>query len=129
MHDLRGFSGAGNIPSGGQAFSECLAWRWIGELSATGLIPVGTIPFGVAVGDFNEDDYLDIVTADVGDNTVSILLGDGLGSFQPQATFPVGTSSYSVAVGDFNGDDYLDIVTANLNDNTVSVLLGKPCDP
>jgi hypothetical protein len=79
------------------------------------------------VGDFNGDDYLDIVATNIKDGTVSVLLGTGSGSFQAQATFPMGSGPRGVAVGDFNGDAHLDIVDANLSDNTVSVLLGKPC--
>jgi hypothetical protein len=74
---------------------------------------VGLSPYGVAVGDFNGDGHLDIVAANNNDNTVSVLLGTGLGSFQAQATFDVGSAPFGVAVGDFNGDGYLDIVAAN----------------
>jgi hypothetical protein len=79
------------------------------------------------VGDFNGDGHLDIVAANDLDNTVSVLLGTGSGSFQAQATFDVGSAPFDVAVGDFNGDGHLDIVSANEGSNTVSVLLGKPC--
>jgi hypothetical protein len=85
-------------------------------------------PSRVAVGDFNRDGYLDIVATSPNSNSVSVLLGTGLGSFQPQATFPVGSNPVGVSVGDFNEDSYLDIVTANSNSKTVSVLFGKPCD-
>src|SRR5262249_52350162 len=63
------------------------------------------------------------VTANGNDNTVSVLLGNGNGTFQPQHTFPVGFGPVSVAVADL-GNGYPDILTANNSDNTVSVLLG-----
>jgi len=65
--------------------------------------PTGSIPFSVAVGDFNGDHKLDLVTANVGDNNVTVLLGDGAGGFSaaPGSPFPTGSTPYSVAPGDF----------------------------
>ncbi len=77
------------------------------------------------MADFNGDGIPDIVTSNRGDNTVSVLLGNGDGTFGPQETFPTGKTPRAVAVGDFNGDGQVDIVTANLGDDTASVLLGK----
>lgn len=73
------------------------------------------------------DGHLDIVAANDGGGSVSVLLGAGDGKFQAQAAFDVGTNPAHVAVGDFNRDGHLDIVTANEGSNTVSVLLWKPC--
>jgi hypothetical protein len=83
---------------------------------------VGTKPTSVAVGDFNGDGKLDLVTANSGSNTVSILLGNGDGTFQSAVSYGVGTAPSSVAAGDFNGDGKLDLVTANSGSNNVSVL-------
>ena len=77
------------------------------------------------MADFNGDGIPDIVTSNRGDNTVSVLLGNGDGTFEPQETFPTGKTPRTVAVGDFNGDGNVDIVTANLGDDTASVLLGR----
>ncbi|CAF5118231.1 unnamed protein product, partial [Rotaria sp. Silwood1] len=57
-------------------------------------------------------------------NTVSVLLGYGNGSFASQTTYSTGNTPSFVTVGDLNNDTRLDIVTANYRDNTVSVLLG-----
>ncbi len=58
-------------------------------------------------------------------NSVSVLLGNGNGTFQPQTVYPVGFDPYSMTVAQFTGDGDWDIVTANRGDNTVSVLLGN----
>jgi hypothetical protein len=57
---------------------------------------------------------------------VSILLGNGDGTFQPQVAYTgnIGTSPYPVAVGDFDGDGTHDLAIANYGDLTASVLLG-----
>ena len=69
---------------------------------------------------------MDLAVANAGSNNVSILLGNGTGSFGTPATnFPVGTDPRSVAVGDFNGDTFLDLAVANFNSNNVSILLGN----
>ena len=84
----------------------------------------GSYPSYVAVGDFNNDTYLDIVVANQGDNNISVLLGYGDGSFANQTTYSTGSYPQSVAVGNFNSDRHLDIVVANYDDNDISVLLG-----
>ena len=88
---------------------------------------VGAGPQSLAVADFNKDGNLDILTANYGDNTVSLLLGDGSGGFTaaPDSPFSTGNSPNAVAVGDVNGDGNLDIVTANSGSNNVTVLLGN----
>ena len=86
--------------------------------------PVGETPYAVAVGDFNGDGKLDIVTANLS-STVSVLLGKGGGTFQVQPPIPVGGNPEAVAVGDFNGDGKLDIVVGLRFAFAISVLLGK----
>jgi hypothetical protein len=99
-----------------------------GTFGAAQKFPVGSYPQSVAVGDFNGDGKLDLAVANTGprpftDSSVSVLLGNGDGSFQAAQKFPVGSYPQSVAVGDFNGDGRLDLAVAS--GNVVSVLLGK----
>ena len=61
----------------------------------------------------NGDGKPDLVTANLSDNTVSVLLGNGNGTFQNQHTFATGSFPYSVALGDVNGDGKPDLVVAN----------------
>jgi len=60
-----------------------------------------------------------------GSNNVSILLGDGTGSFGPATNYATGSAPFSVAIGDFNGDGKPDLAVANHGDNTASILLGN----
>jgi type II secretory pathway component GspD/PulD (secretin) len=87
--------------------------------------PVGHSPSAVAAGDFNGDGKLDLAVTNEGDNTVSILLGKGDGTFQAQTTFTTGLGPDSIVAGDFDGDGKLDLAVANFTDNTISILLGK----
>lgn len=88
-------------------------------------ITVGHAPYGVATGDFNGDGFLDVVVENYNSNSVSILLGNGDGTFQPQVTYAVGSLPERVLVADFNADGALDLVVANTGSGTVSVLLGN----
>ena len=48
-----------------------------------------------------------------GDDTVSVLLGNGDGTFQPQVTYAVGSDPDAIVAGDFTGDGQLDLAVAN----------------
>ena len=87
--------------------------------------PVGGVPHSVAVGDFNGDGKLDLVTANWESNNVSVLVGNGNGTFSAAMNFSVGQRPRYVVVADFNGDGKLDLAVANEITRNVSVLLGN----
>jgi uncharacterized repeat protein (TIGR01451 family) len=94
--------------------------------------PVGTGPAGVVVADFNGDGKPDIAVANNGSGNISILLGNGNGTFRAAVDFDAGIAfPFSVAVDDFNGDGKLDLAVFQPRDpNTLaaaalSVLLGN----
>jgi hypothetical protein len=70
-------------------------------------------------------DFLDLTVPNVGSDNVSILLGDGTGSFGTATNFDTGDAPSSVAIGDFNGNGILDLAVANIISNSVSILLGN----
>ena len=97
--------------------------------TATGTVrqefAAGDGPSAIITFDLNLDNSLDLVVANQADDTVSVLMGNGDGTFGAPADFTVGLAPSSVAVGDFNGDGDLDIVTTNEGDDTISVLFGN----
>ena len=90
---------------------------------------VGNSPVSVTTGDFNGDGKLDLAVANsydaTGGNTVSVLLGNGNGTFAAKVDYATGHFPYSVTVGDFNGDGKMDLAVANRTSNTVSILIGN----
>jgi hypothetical protein len=97
--------------------------------------PVGIDPNAVAVGDFNGDGKPDLAVSNAAcgflvstcpRGTVSILLGNGDGTFQPSVQYLVGLSPVGLAAADLNGDGAADVAVANTYSNSVSVLLNLP---
>lgn len=75
--------------------------------------------------DFNGDGNLDLVFS--GDyyphSTVEVLLGNGDGTFRPEATYPAGATAAGMVVGDFNNDSQSDLVVADETGDDVITLL------
>ncbi|HEV3275224.1 MAG TPA: alkaline phosphatase family protein [Terriglobia bacterium] len=89
----------------------------------------GPGPDALAVGDFNGDGKLDLAVANGNDSSmISILLGNGNGTFNPAPDSPFSADAAEpvwVGAADFNGDGSLDLVVASQKDSTLSVFLGK----
>ena len=83
-------------------------------------------PVVVATGDFNNDNRLDIVVANLNGNNVDFFLGYGNGTFSNKTTYSTGYNSVpsSVAVGDFNNDSRLDVVVVNIGIDNIGIFLG-----
>jgi photosystem II stability/assembly factor-like uncharacterized protein/streptogramin lyase len=86
---------------------------------------VGQVATGVATGDFRGDGKTDLVVANGGSNNVSVLLGNGNGTFQAAQNYATGNGPVAVAVGDFTGTGKEDLAVVNNSSNTVSILLGN----
>ncbi len=84
-----------------------------GSFGPPATIPGFTYPTSIAAGDFNHDGKLDLVVTDSFNNTVTILLGNGDGTFTTSQQVSGGSLFLSqLVVADFNGDGTLDIAVA-----------------
>ena len=99
-----------------------------GEFGTASFYPTGQLQEDVTTGDFNNDSKLDIAVTNWFSNTVSILLGNGEGTFQPAINSQTGgTFPKYLATGDINHDGKLDLVVDNAPDSAagnISVMLG-----
>ena len=87
--------------------------------------PVGKNPTTVTTGDFNADGFTDIVTTNISSNTLSLLFGNGDGTFQEQIQVRVCQEPRALVTNDFNVDGRLDIALACSGSDQVSILLGR----
>lgn len=85
----------------------------------------GSWPSSVCTGDLNGDGCSDLVVANDNSDNISVLFGDGNGTFAPAADYATGGNPKSVCCADLDGDKNLDIMTANFDSNNISVLMNN----
>ena len=80
------------------------------------------MPQGIITADFNGDGILNLAVADQGTNAISILLGNGDGTFTAtmQSTITAGLGANWLVAGDFNEDGNVDLAVANVSDSGTS---------
>ncbi len=137
MLTIADFNGDGRLdfavaPLGGSGGNrlEVFLGNGDGTFQSPILSPLDGNPNSSVAGDFNGDGRLDVAlvngTCCGSANTVSVLLGQGDGSFGPAANFATGTNPTSIAAAAFGfGSNDLDLVVANAGDWTVSFLRGN----
>jgi hypothetical protein len=89
----------------------------------------GDGPYEIVVADFDGDTVLDLAISNGNQSatgsSVSVLLGNGDGTFGTAVSYPVGWGPYSLEGDDLDGDGDTDLTVANANDRSISVLLGN----
>ncbi|CAF5107386.1 unnamed protein product, partial [Rotaria sp. Silwood1] len=91
------------------------------------IYPTGSYsaPYMAALGDFNNNDQMDIAVAYFGINSIGIFIGLGNGSFTNKTIISTGSSHpIWIHVADLNSDTCIDIVTANYGTNSISIFYG-----
>jgi hypothetical protein len=140
-----GFGGPAQCPSGSVSFLDTSNGNAVVGTAALGSgtpapfipspsgLPVSNNadPVAIAVGDLNGDGIPDVAIVNIGLNTVTILLGNGDGTFTPAASPATGYEPDGIVIGDFNGDGIPDLAVANYDNDlngsggSVTVLLGN----
>jgi hypothetical protein len=87
---------------------------------------LGKTPVSLTVADFNGDGALDLAAAQFGGKLLSVILGNGDGTFGKPKTFSIVAGQFAIATDDFNGDGEPDLAVVN---GKISVLLNKTLFP
>ena len=87
--------------------------------------PVGATASPSEPSDFNRDGHTDICVANIGAQSVSILLGNGDGTYGPAQNIAVGANPRGIAVLDVDGDGDIDVVNTNFSANNMSILFNN----
>jgi hypothetical protein len=102
-----------------------------GTFTTGQVIPLPS-PQAIVSADFNGDGIPDLAVTNVinngatfSPNTVTILLGNGDGTFTVKSTMPAGSNPLAITVGDFNGDGKADLAIVDQASNSVTILLGN----
>ena len=125
VHSLfAGYSGGSNTASRSAIVIETVTEVSGGGFQSAVNLGIGTGAWSTVVGDFNGDGNSDLAVAYVGGSVVSVLLGNGDGTFQDPVSYTGVDDPREIAIGDFNGDGRVDLAVANYGSNSITIFLG-----
>jgi len=93
-----------------------------GVFGSNATYTVGSQPRSVVAANVNGDGKLDLISANTGSGTLTVLTNNGYGVFGSNATYNVGSQPRSVVATDVNGDAKVDLICANAGGGTLTVL-------
>ena len=107
------------LGTGNGAFTPALTTVGIGDQGSY------SAPISIVAADFNGDGNLDLAILNPIDSTISVLLGNGDGTFTTANSPKTGEIPVAIAVGDFNMDGIPDLVVVNELSSSLTILLGS----
>jgi hypothetical protein len=111
--------------AGGQGAVKFLKGDGLGSFIAGGSFRVGSTPVGVVAAALGGTAALDLATANVTAESVSLLFGDGTGGFTTTPAYLAGTAPNALASADLSGDARLDLAVVDGDADLVTLLLGS----
>ena len=115
-----------NYNGGGSGSVDVFLGNGSGKFAKTpNVYATGNGPDALATADVNGDGNLDLIVGNDTQASVSVLAGNGDGTFQASKSYNVGLYPHWVTVADFNGDGKPDIAVVNEGNDSVGVLLNK----
>ena len=99
--------------------------RVVGAGFTTIAYPVGANPVYVWGASLSNDNYFDVVSANAGGGSVSVLInnGDGTGTFETPVTYAACPDARALVFGDFNSDTRIDMAVRCLSSQRVAILI------
>lgn len=108
-HNLRIFSGDGS-----------------GSLTFAIDLPIPSPAGGLLATDLSADDMADLAVSSSADNSISVFLCNGDGTFQARADYGVGSGPRAITAGDFRGDGVKDdLAVVNSGESSIAILLNN----
>lgn len=86
--------------------------------------PVGKNPTSVSTADFNQDGFTDLITTNIGNNSLSVLFGNGDGTFKEHVQLQVCKEPRALALDDVNADGRLDLAVACSGSDQIAIFYG-----
>lgn len=114
------------VSDGSNHFLRIMTGDGSGALTFSADLPTPAASGGMVAADLNGDGITDLALSNSADNSITVFLCNGDGSFQTRVDYSIGTAPKEIAAGDFRGDGTKDdIAVVNSTDNSVAILLNN----